>query len=173
MRPTPLLFAVLALAAAPLPAAEPEAAADTGALARRVEELKLESVKLARDLWLLERQLGEEENSVTVFLSLDAGAGDAPESVEIRLGDEIVTRHSYTPAEQEALRKGGAHRLYAGTLAPGRHVLEAQLSTRGDGGQRRPAAKLSFRSGEAPKTIELRLERLASGDTELTVREWD
>jgi hypothetical protein len=171
MRKFSRFLAALLLAACGSLAAE--TAPDAGELAQRVEELKLQSVNLARDLWLLEEELGEPENRLVVFLSVDPRIEDRPEEVELKLGGETVARHSYTAAEHGALRKGGAHRLYAATLAPGRHVLEAQLSTRGDAGRTRPGAKLSFRSGEAPKTIELRLEETAPGQAELTVREWD
>ncbi len=164
------LASLLVAAIAPLAA---ETATATGELQQRVEELKLQSVNLARDLWLLEAELGETENRLVVFLSMDPGIEDQPEQIELKLGGETVARHRYTAAEHEALRQGGAHRLYATTLVTGRHVLEAQLSTHGDAGRMRPGAKLSFRGGEAPKTIELRLEATAPGQAELTVREWD
>ena len=146
---------------------------DPGTLAERVEELRLQSVNLARDIWLLEQQLGDEDNRLVIFVSMDPRLEQRPEYIELKLGDEIVARHDYSPSETVALSKGGAHRVYAATLEAGRHVLEAQLRTRGPDGKLRQSTKLSFRSGEALKTIELRLQAAGPGLAELTVREWD
>lgn len=142
-------------------------------LAREVEELRLRSVSLARDIWLLEQQSGDELGQLLVFLSVDPRLGDRPARVELTLGDERIVEHVYRADEQSALAKGGAHRLFAAPVDAGRHVLDAQLQTEGDLGPMRRNVKLSFRVGAALKTIELRLERVGRGDAELTVREWD
>ena len=160
-----LLMSGLAAAAEPVD--------DARALSQRVEELKLESVNLARDVWLFEQSLGGEAGQVVVFLSADPKLAGVIEQIELDIGDETIARHEYSAAEAEALRKGGAHRLYAASLEPGRHVLEARVNARGDGGTLRESAKLSFRSGKEPKTIELRLQPADAGAAELTVREWD
>ncbi|MGH8459736.1 MAG: hypothetical protein ACRESV_10315 [Nevskiales bacterium] len=147
--------------------------ADDADLAQRIEEIRLQSVNLARDLWLLEQDLGNEQGRLVIFVSVDPKLEDRLEEIELKLGDETVTRHDYSAAESEALSKGGTHRLYAASLDPGRHVLEAQLYARGDAGKIKQTAKLSFRGGEAPKNIELRLQATEPGLAELVIREWD
>lgn len=142
-------------------------------LAERVETLKLEAVTLARDIALLERELGAEQGRVTVFVSLDPRLGDQLEQIELKIGDQVVVEHTYNTSENAALAKDGAHRLYTAALAPDRHVLEAHLSAYGKAGRVRKTTKLSFRNERAPKTIELRLEATDTGLAELTVREWD
>jgi hypothetical protein len=166
------LGGILLLLCGAATAAEP-AAADARELSQRVEELKLESVNLARDVWLFEQSLGGDAGQVVVFLSADPALAGSIEQIELDIGDETIARHEYSATEAEALRKGGAHRLYTASLEPGRHVLEARISARGDGGKLRETAKLSFRTSQDPKTIELRLQPADAGAAELTVREWD
>jgi hypothetical protein len=154
-------------------AADGDFAESASDLAERVETLKLEAVTLARDIALLERELGAEQGRVTVFVSLDPRLGDQLEQIELKIGDQIVAEHRYSASENAALAKDGAHRLYTAALAPDRHVLEANLSAHGKTGRVRKSTKLSFRNEQAPKTIELRLEATDAGLAELTVREWD
>lgn len=151
----------------------PVLAADSGELAREVEELRLRSVNLARDIWLFEQEADSEAGRLLVYLSVDPRLDERPAGIELRLGEDRIARHAYDVTEVDALAKGGAHRVYAEALDAGRHVLDAQLHTRSASGQDRHSTKLSFRSGAAVKTIELRLERSTSGVAELTVREWD
>lgn len=164
---------ILGLAATPTLPAESLADEDADDLARRIESLKLQSVNLARDLWLLEQDLGTDEGRLVVFVSIDPRLKDRPQEIELMVGDQSVARHQYNAAESEALGKGGSHRLYAGALEPGRHVLEARLRAHGDDGTNHRSAKLSFRNGDAPKNIELRLQPGEAGLPELVIREWD
>src|SRR5688572_10786093 len=172
MRFYPNILGILLLLMSGLAAAAEPATVDAE-LSRRVEELKLESVNLARDVWLFEQSLGGEAGQVVVFLSADPKLAGAVEQIELDIGDETIARHEYGAAEAEALRKGGAHRLYAASLEPGRHVLEARITARGDSAPLRETVKLSFRTSQEPKTIELRLQPADAGAAELTVREWD
>lgn len=147
--------------------------ADTEELSQRIEELKLQSVNLARDLWLLEQDLGDEQSRLVVFVSVDPKLEDRLEEIKLQLGDETIAQHSYAATESEALSKGGTHRVYSASLTPGRHVLQAELSARGPAGRVQQSAKLSFRGGETAKNIELRLQATEPGLTELVIREWD
>lgn len=175
MLPIASLAFMLALAPAGLLANEPDNAPleDAADLAQRIEEIKLQSVNLARDLWLLEQDLGEEAGRLVVFVSVDQKLNDRLERIELRLGDETIARHDYSSSESAALSKGGTHRLYAAALEPGRHVLEARLTAKGNAGPLTQSAKLSFRSHEAAKNIELRLQGTAPGLAELVIKEWD
>lgn len=148
-------------------------AEDAADLAQRIEEIKLQSVNLARDLWLLEQELVDEQGQLVIFVSVDPRLQDQIEQVELLLGDKTVTQHDYNASESAALNKGGTHRLYAASLEPGRHVLEARVAVRSASGKSRQSAKLSFRSEESPKNIELRLQAGEPGLTELVIREWD
>ena len=125
-----------------------DAPVDASELAQRIEELKLQSVNLARDLWLLEQDLGDAQSRLVVFVSVDPLLDDHRlEEIELQLSDETIAQHSYAPAESDALNKGGSHRVYSASLAPGRHVLQAQLAARGPAGRINRSAKLSFSGG--------------------------
>lgn len=152
-------------------AAEPSTT--SGELAQRVEELKLDAVSLARDVWLLENSLGGDAHQLVVFVSVDPKIADRVEQVEVMLGEDTVAQHDYSSAEADALHKGGAHRIFSSSLAPGRHVLEARLRAQGDAGSFKQTAKLSFRVEAPAKTIELRLQETDPGLAELIIREWD
>lgn len=104
---------------------------------------------------------------------MDPKIADRIEQVEVSLGEDTVAQHEYSSAEAEALHKGGAHRIFASSLAPGQHVLEARLRAQGNAGSFKQTAKLSFRVDAPAKTIELRFQETEPGLAELTLREWD
>lgn len=161
------------LLSATLYAAEPSTSAASSDLSQRVEEIKLDAVSLARDVWLLENSLGADAHKLVVFVSVDPKIADRVEQVEVSLGDDTVAQHDYSDAETEALHKGGAHRIFASSLSAGQHVLEARLRAQGAAGDFTQTAKLSFRVDAPAKTIELRLQETDPGTAELVIREWD
>ncbi|MGD8955875.1 MAG: hypothetical protein PVJ03_00975 [Chromatiaceae bacterium] len=102
------------------------------AIDREVQAIKQEMLDINRDLSLLEGELlYPPEHRLTVFLSLGGNSAMDIDALKIDLDGESLVHHSYGDAEMEALRKGGVHRVYIGSIEKGEHVLRAQLSGTG------------------------------------------
>jgi hypothetical protein len=102
------------------------------AIDREVQAIKQEMLDINRDLSVLEGELlYPPEHRLTVFLSLGGNSAMAIDALKIDLDGESLVHHSYSDAEMEALRKGGVHRVYIGSIEKGEHVLRAQLSGTG------------------------------------------
>jgi hypothetical protein len=148
-------------AAAPAVAASAPAAAVP--LDTRVQQLKAELVRLNRDLLVLEEELlFPAGTQVAVFVSLDVGTFFELESVQVKLGNQVVGQHLYTPAEVAALRRGGVQRLWLGNLKSGTHAIDAFFTGRGpkQGELQRDYKRgttLSFEKTAEPRYIELRI----------------
>jgi hypothetical protein len=144
-------------ASTPAPASAPAPAAS---LDDRVQTLKNDLIQLNRDLLVLEEELlFPASTQVAVFVSMDVGKLFELESVQIKLGDKLVASHLYTPAEVQALHRGGVQRLYLGNLRTGNHELVA-IFTGGGPHQRdyRRGATVKFDKGADPQYIELRIQ---------------
>lgn len=167
-------------------AAEPAASAAAVApapppppLDARVQALKAELVRLNRDLLVLEEELlFPAGTQVAVFLSLDLGRFFALESVQVKLNDQLVSAHLYTPLQVQALQRGGMQRLWLGNLKTGKHRIDAFFTGQGpktDQFQRdyKRGATLEFDKGDEPRYIELRI-RDAEGklQPEFEVKVW-
>jgi hypothetical protein len=176
-----------AVPAAAAASAPPEAAASAAAapaappppLDARVQALKAELVRLNRDLLVLEEELlFPAGTQVAVFLSLDLGRFFALESVQLKLNDQLVSAHLYTPLQLQALQRGGMQRLWLGNLKTGKHRIDAFFTGQGpktDNFQReyKRGATLEFDKGGEPRYIELRI-RDAEGklQPEFEVKVW-
>jgi hypothetical protein len=147
-------------AAASAPATPPPPPAPLDA---RVQQLKSELVRLNRDLLVLEEEL--------LFPA-------ELESVQVKMGNQVVGQHLYTPAEVAALKRGGVQRLWLGNLKSGTHAIDAFFTGRGpkQGEHQRDYKRgttLSFEKTSEPRYIELRI-RDAQGklQPEFDVKVW-
>jgi pyruvate/2-oxoglutarate dehydrogenase complex dihydrolipoamide acyltransferase (E2) component len=179
---------VAAAAAAAAPAASaPATAASAPAtpppppapLDARVQQLKSELVRLNRDLLVLEEELlFPAGTQVAVFVSMDVGTFFELESVQVKMGNQVVGQHLYTQAEVAALKRGGVQRLWLGNLKSGTHAIDAFFTGRGpkQGEHQRDYKRgttLSFEKTSEPRYIELRI-RDAQGklQPEFDVKVW-
>jgi len=170
----PAASAPAAAASAPATPAPPPAPLDA-----RVQQLKSELVRLNRDLLVLEEELlFPAGTQVAVFVSMDVGAFFELESVQVKLGNQVVGQHLYTPAEVAALKRGGVQRLWLGNLKSGTHAIDAFFTGRGpkQGDHQRDYKRgttLSFEKTSEPRYIELRI-RDAQGklQPEFDVKVW-
>lgn len=156
-------------------AGETTAAKDAGSLENRIQDLKADVIGLNRDLLVLEEELLFPANTqVAVFVSMDVGKLFALESVQVRLGDKVVGNYLYTPAEVQALHRGGVQRLYLGSLKAGKHELTAFFT--GQGPHERDykrGATVVIDKGSEPKYVELRIRDSAGKlQPEFDVRVW-
>jgi hypothetical protein len=156
MRKTCCLVVAIALAvAAPL-----AAQTTTASLDDRIQDIKGDVIRLNRDLMVLEEELLFPANTqVAIFVSMDVGRLFSLESVKIRLDDKDVANYLYTPAEVQALHRGGVQRIYVGNLKAGPHELVAFFTGKGphDRDYKR-GATIRFDKSTEPKYIELQIK---------------
>lgn len=172
----PAAAAPAAAASASAPATPPPPPAPLDA---RVQQLKSELVRLNRDLLVLEEELlFPAGTQVAVFVSMDVGVFFELESVQVKMGNQVVGQHLYTPAEVAALKRGGVQRLWLGNLKSGTHAIDAFFTGRGpkQGEYQRDYKRgttLSFEKTSEPRYIELRI-RDAQGklQPEFDVKVW-
>ncbi len=145
-------------------------------LDREVRTLKQEVIALNRDLLILQEELLFPGNTqLAVFLSADVGELFELDSVQLKVNDEVVANHLYTPREVDALRRGGVQRLYLGNIRSGEHEVTALFVGRGPHGRPyRRAATLRLNKGQDPKYIELRIEDSERRQQpEFTIKDWE
>jgi len=126
----------------------------------RIQDTKNEVIQLNRDLLVLEEELLFPANTqVAVFVSMDVGKLFVLDSVQVKLDDKEVANYLYTPAEVQALHRGGVQRLYLGNLRSGSHELVAFFTGKGpyDRDYRR-GTTVKFDKSTDPKYIELQIK---------------
>lgn len=152
------LLAAFVIALSLAHAADPAKAPAAG-LDERIQDVKADVIRLNRDLLILEEELLFPANTqVAIFVSMDVGKMFSLESVKIKLDDKDVANYLYTPAEVQALHRGGVQRIYVGNLKAGEHELVAFFT--GQGPHTRDykrGATVKFDKGTEPKYIELRI----------------
>lgn len=150
-----VLAAVLCAAAAPV-----AAQTTTANLDDRIQDVKGDVIRLNRDLMVLEEELLFPANTqVAIFVSMDVGKLFQLDSVKIKLDDKDVASYLYTPAEVQALHRGGVQRIYVGNLKAGSHELVAFFTGKGphDRDYKR-GATIRFDKSTEPKYIELQIK---------------
>lgn len=153
-----------AKAPAPAPAAPaapaPAAPVPSGSLDDRIQDAKSDVIRLNRDLMVLEEELLFPANTqVAIFLSMDVGKMFSLDSVWVKLDDKQVAAYLYTPAEVQALHRGGVQRLYLGNLRAGTHELVALFTGKGPHTRDyKRGATLKIEKGTEPKYIELQIK---------------
>ena len=162
-------------ASAPAAAASAAPAAPQASLDTRVQELKAEVIRLNRDLLVLEEELlFPAGTQVALFVSMDVGKLFELESVQVKLDDKLVGSHLYTPAEVQALHRGGVQRIYVGNLRAGTHAIDAFFTGRGPHERDyKRGTTLKFDKGVEPRFIELRIrDSQAKLQPEFEVKVW-
>ncbi len=145
------------------------------AIDREVQAIKQEMLDINRDLSLLEGELlYPPEHRLTVFLSLGSDTAMDIDALKIDLDGESLVHHRYSDAETEALRKGGVHKVYIGSIEKGEHVLRAQLSGMGRKDQAFDIVNsASFTKLQGTRYVELLVsESTLRGKPRLTIQSW-
>ncbi len=145
-------------ATTPPPSAAP--APNAASLDDRIQDAKADVIRLNRDLMVLEEELLFPANTqVAIFVSMDVGKMFSLDSVRVKLDDKEVAAYLYTPAEVQALHRGGVQRLYVGNVKAGTHELVAFFTGKGphDRDYKRGATIKIDKSTE-PKYIELQIK---------------
>ena len=137
-----------------------DASAPATGLDGRVQDAKLDVIKLNRDLLVLEEELLFPANTqVALFVSMDVGKLFELDSVQVKLDDKVVASYLYTPLEVQALHRGGVQRVYLGNLRAGEHQIVAFFTGKGphDRDYKR-GTTLKFEKGTDARYIELRIK---------------
>jgi hypothetical protein len=145
---------------APSAAPPPSAAPNAASLDDRIQDAKADVIRLNRDLMVLEEELLFPANTqIAIFVSMDVGKMFSLDSVRVKLDDKDVAAYLYTPAEVQALHRGGVQRLYVGNVKAGTHELVAFFTGKGphDRDYKRGATIKIDKSTE-PKYIELQIK---------------
>lgn len=147
-------------AAAPAAVAPATPAPPAGSLDERIQDAKADVIRLNRDLMVLEEELlFPASTQVAVFVSMDVGRLFSLDSVSVKLDDKEVAAYLYTPAEVQALHRGGVQRLYLGNLRAGTHELVAFFTGKGPHVRDyKRGATLKIEKGTEPKYIELQIK---------------
>jgi len=147
-------------AAATTPPSSAAPAPNAASLDDRIQDAKADVIRLNRDLMVLEEELLFPANTqVAIFVSMDVGKMFSLDSVRVKLDDKEVAAYLYTPAEVQALHRGGVQRLYVGNVKAGTHELVAFFTGKGphDRDYKRGATIKIDKSTE-PKYIELQIK---------------
>lgn len=171
----PAVPAAASAPAAPASAAAPAASAPAATLDSRIQDLKSEVIRLNRDLLVLEEELLFPANTqVAVFVSMDVGKLFELESVQLKLNDQVIATHLYTPLEVQALHRGGVQRLHVGNLRAGEHQLVALFTGRGPHERDyKRGTTLKFEKATGARYIELRIrDTQAKLQPEFEVKVW-
>ena len=159
-QPTPTPSNAPASAPAPAPAAPAAPTSTPASLDDRIQDAKADVIRLNRDLMVLEEELLFPANTqVAIFVSMDVGKMFSLDSVRVKLDGKDVAGYLYTPAEVQALHRGGVQRLYVGNLKVGTHELVAFFTGKGphDRDYKR-GATIKIEKGTDPKVIELQIK---------------
>jgi hypothetical protein len=141
----------------------------------RVQDAKLDVIKLNRDLLVLEEELLFPANTqVALFVSMDVGKLFELDSVRVLLDDKVVASYLYTPLEVQALHRGGVQRVYLGNLRAGEHQIVAFFTGKGPHERDyKRGTTLKFEKGTDAKYIELRIKDSAGKlQPEFDVKVW-
>ena len=135
-------------------------ASEPAPLVESLEELKKEVLKLNRDLFILEEDLlFPSSTQMNVYVSMDQSKYFKPDGVELKVNDQTVESHLYTPHEISALVRGGLQKLYQGNVKQGEHRLVAIFT--GQGPENRPykrAVEYVFEHSGDPVHLELTIQ---------------
>jgi hypothetical protein len=142
---------------------------------QEVQAIKQEILDINRDLSSLEEELlYPPEHRLTIFLSLSSGTTMDLKTITIYLDEDTLVHHKYSKSEMEALRKGGVHKAYIGSIRKGKHVLQAQL--RGTDRKDRVfdiVNNAAFTKRQSTKYVELRVsESSLRRVPRLTIQSW-
>lgn len=148
----------------------------TGNIDNQLQALKKDVLALNRDLFILKEELMfPAHTQIAVFLSLDVGEFFELDSVNLKLDDQPIASHLYTPKQNNALVRGGVQRLYLGNVKHGEHELVAVFTGRGPQGRDyRRATSFVFEKGDEATHLEVKItdsEKILQ--PEFSIKNWD
>ena len=143
-------------------------------LDEQVQEIKSDVLSIAAELNRLEEKLLYPSNTqVALFVAI---AKDNPirlDAVQIQIDGQLVAHYIYSHKELEALRKGGAQRVYMGNIATGSHQLEVSVIGKLDGGKDyTESGRFTISKGVEPRLVGITLAGPDSGRVAIEIADW-
>ncbi|WP_347329680.1 AraC family transcriptional regulator [Marinimicrobium locisalis] len=134
-----------------------DAEAELKRISTYVRSLKSDVVDLNHDLKQMEeRILYPSSTKYSVFVSFSSGQFFQLESVKLKLNGKLVATHIYSEKQQNAMLRGGIHRLYMTNLADGDHSATAFFTGIGPGGRSyKRATNIEFEKDANSSYLEL------------------
>lgn len=148
---------------------------DEGSQDLHIQAIKGQALELNRDLLLLEEELQFPiESRVTVYLSLGVKDFSPLEAITLSIDGNQAAHYQYTPQQLDALRRGGAHRLYRGNVTQGGHEVVAEFTGRDpEGRDYRGKTELILVRTSGASDLELTIiDPTGLRQPEFSVKEW-
>lgn len=124
----------------------------------QVQDIKKDVLEISAELSLLEEKLlFPSSTQISIFVSLDKGAGFTPDAIKIDMDDKDIASHIYSFREVDALKKGGVQRIYTGNVRTGEHDIEVTVTGKNGGNKKSDTSETSIRKGVGPQFVEIRL----------------
>ncbi|MBB5212381.1 hypothetical protein [Microbulbifer hydrolyticus] len=143
-------------------------------LDEQIQDVKKDVISLTSELNRLEEKLLFPSNTqAAFFISLADGASGEEfslESVEVKLGNQVVAHHLYTYREIEALQQGGVQRIHTANVQTGAHPLVVSyLGKSKSGKEYRGTASYSVDKAVGPKFVEI---QIAGTQSAINFKDW-
>ena len=143
-------------------------------LDEQIQEIKSDSLRMAAELSQLEERLVYPSGTqVAIFVELAKGDMMRLDAVRLQIDGQLVAHYVYSAKELQALRKGGAQRIYVGNVTTGDHKLDVLVDGKLEGGADfSRTGQFTFRKEVKPKLVGLTLAGPRSGNTAITLGDW-
>ena len=143
-------------------------------LDEQIQEIKSDALRMSAELSQLEEKLLYPSGTqVAIFVELVKGDTMRLDAVRLQIDGQLVAHYIYSAKELQALRKGGAQRIYVGNVTTGDHKLDVLVDGKLEGGADfSRTGQFTFRKEVKPKLVGLTLAGPRSGNTAITLGDW-
>ena len=143
-------------------------------LDEQVQQTKSDVLSIAAELNQLEEKLLYPSGTqVAIFVELAKSDTMRLDAVRLQIDGQLVAHYIYSAKELQALRKGGAQRIYVGNVTTGDHKLDVLVDGKLEGGADfSRTGQFTFRKEVKPKLVGLTLAGPRSGNTAITLGDW-
>ena len=170
-----LLFMTFSLSAVPVMVQAAEVTKEQiKGLDEQVQDIKKDVLELTSEISRLEEKLLFPSNTqVSLFVSLAGNQDFVLDSMQIKLGNNVVAQHLYTYKEIEALRAGGVQRIYTGNIKTGDHTLVASFIGRAkSGNEYQRSENFTLTKAVGPKFVEIQITGSSASDQTVSFKDW-
>ncbi len=94
-----------------------------------LEELKRLAIDLRREIQETEDKLANlDKNSLSIYLNIDNIPKKYLQDIEIKLGDQTISKLTFDDKEYDSLSKGAMKKIFSASVQPGEHTIVASLN---------------------------------------------
>ncbi|WP_237055256.1 hypothetical protein [Microbulbifer sediminum] len=144
---------------------------DIRGLDEQIQDVKKDVINLTAELSQLEEKLLFPSNTqASFFVSMAEPRNFNLESVELKLGGEVVAHHLYTFREIEALQKGGVQKIHVANVQSGSHPLQVRFIGKTSSGREVTGeASYAVEKEVGPKFVEI---KIAGSESAVNFKDW-